>query len=228
MIPLPLPALADVVGGDLVGDTGGTVTGVSIDSRTIVAGDLFVPLVGEHVDGHRFAAQAMAAGAAAWLCGEDHADLAEEVPGAILVDDPMDALTGLGAWVRDEVDPVVVAITGSNGKTTTKDLAAAAIGEARTAGGVRGLARKDHSRIVRAATSGGSPKSAVLSRWSSGQCAIGSAHACVPAALGGAEGGGRRASDTEAEACRVHQEARGRDRRPWGPRGVRHECGPRR
>ena len=131
MIPLSLPALADVVGGDLVTPTDRTVTGVSIDSRTVVAGDLFVPLPGEHVDGHDFAARAMDAGAAGWLCAADRADLAETVPGAILVDDPLDALTGLAAWVRDEVDPIVVAITGSNGKTTTKDMAAAAIGEAR-------------------------------------------------------------------------------------------------
>ena len=47
------------------------------------------------------------------------------------MDDPLDALTGLSAWVRDEVDPIVVAVTGSNGKTTTKDFAAAAIGAGR-------------------------------------------------------------------------------------------------
>lgn len=132
MIPLGCEALADVVAGELLADSGLVVTGVSIDSRTTRPGDVFVALEGEQVDGHRYAAAAMAAGAAAWLCAEDRAAevLAAGAPeeGCIVVDDPLDALTGLGAWVRDEVDPVVVAITGSNGKTTTKDLAAAAIG----------------------------------------------------------------------------------------------------
>jgi UDP-N-acetylmuramoyl-tripeptide--D-alanyl-D-alanine ligase len=134
MIPLDAEAVADIVGGELVG-TAGVVTGVSIDTRTIRPGDLFVPLPGEHVDGHAYAAAAMAAGAAAWLCAEDRAEellSADDAPaGAIVVDDPLDALTGLGAWLRDEVDPIVIAITGSNGKTTTKDMAAAAIGAAR-------------------------------------------------------------------------------------------------
>ena len=130
MIPLTLAQLAEVVGGDLADDGDGDrqVTGVSIDSRRIAPGDLFVPLPGEHVDGHRYVADAMAAGAAGHLLGEAWEPTA---PGAVVVDDPLDALTGLGAWLRDEVDPVVVAVTGSNGKTTTKDLIAAAVGAAR-------------------------------------------------------------------------------------------------
>lgn len=131
MIPLTAEMLADVVGGEVLSATGAQVTGVAIDSRAIRPGDLFVPLVGEHTDGHEFIAMAVQAGAAAFLCATGAA-AAEDLPiGGILVDDPLDALTGLGAWMRDEVDPVVVAITGSNGKTTTKDMAAAAIGAGR-------------------------------------------------------------------------------------------------
>jgi len=131
MIPLAVAAVADIVGGDLVSDSDTRITGVSIDSRGVMAGDLFVPLVGEHSDGHDWVEAAVEAGAAGFLCDEAHADLAARLPGGIVVDDPLDALTGLAAWVRDEVDPIVVAVTGSNGKTTTKDLTAAAIGAAR-------------------------------------------------------------------------------------------------
>ncbi|WP_108668181.1 UDP-N-acetylmuramoyl-tripeptide--D-alanyl-D-alanine ligase [Euzebya rosea] len=131
MIPLAVAAVADIVGGDLVADSDNRITGVAIDSRRVMAGDLFVPLVGEHSDGHDWIEAAVAAGATGFLCDEAHAGLAERLPGGIVVDDPLDALTGLAAWVRDEVDPIVIAVTGSNGKTTTKDLTAAAIGEAR-------------------------------------------------------------------------------------------------
>jgi UDP-N-acetylmuramoyl-tripeptide--D-alanyl-D-alanine ligase len=132
VIPLGLDAVADVVGGELVRDTGGVVTGVSTDSRTAKPGDLFVPLVGTAGDGHDFVEAALRAGAVGYLCAADHpGGLPDLLPGAVVVDDPLDALTGLGAWVRDEVDPAVVAITGSNGKTTTKDMTAAAVGAGR-------------------------------------------------------------------------------------------------
>jgi UDP-N-acetylmuramoyl-tripeptide--D-alanyl-D-alanine ligase len=136
VIPLTLDAVADVVGGELAADTGTIVTGVSIDSRTTRPGDLFVPLHGEHADGHAWIGAAMAAGAAGYLCAADRPEAAAALDGggpagAVVVDDPLDALTGLGAWVRDEVDPVVIAITGSNGKTTTKDMTAAAVGAGR-------------------------------------------------------------------------------------------------
>ncbi|MEE8602312.1 UDP-N-acetylmuramoyl-tripeptide--D-alanyl-D-alanine ligase [Euzebya tangerina] len=130
MIPLSPEAVADIVGGELIGAGTGEVTGISIDSRTTRSGDLFVPLDGEHTDGHRFISSAQAAGAVAHLCAAAQAPSVAG-PGAIVVDDPLDALTGLGAWVRDAVDPLVIAITGSNGKTTTKDLTAAAIGAGR-------------------------------------------------------------------------------------------------
>ncbi len=131
MIPLTAEMLADIVGGELGTPTGLEITGVSIDTRTTKPGDLFVPLVGEHSDGHDWIADAMAAGAAAYLCADSRPEALDGPDGAIIVDDPLDALTGLGAWVRDEVAPIVVAITGSNGKTTTKDMAAAAIGAAK-------------------------------------------------------------------------------------------------
>ncbi|MEX0658725.1 MAG: UDP-N-acetylmuramoyl-tripeptide--D-alanyl-D-alanine ligase [Egibacteraceae bacterium] len=131
MIPLTVEQVADVVGGEPC-DAGvgrDTVVEVTIDSRTVVAGSLFVPLPGEQVDGHDFVDDAVARGAAGYLWQVDRP--APDHPGGVLVDDPADALLGLGAWVREQVGPTVIAITGSSGKTTTKDLVAAATGAGR-------------------------------------------------------------------------------------------------
>lgn len=130
MIPLTLAQVAEVVGGELADgrDGGCRVDHVTIDSRSARPGSLFVALPGEHADGHDYVAAATAAGASGFLCRADR-DL--RAPGAVAVDDPADALLGLGAWVRQTVDPTVVAITGSSGKTTTKDLAHPAIAAAR-------------------------------------------------------------------------------------------------
>lgn len=128
MIRLTLGQLADVVGGEVAdgADAARTVDDVTIDSRTARAGSLFVPLRGEHADGHDFVADAVERGATGYLL---HARRPHPgTPGAVVVDDPADALLGLGAWVRGSVDPAVVAVTGSSGKTTTKDLVAAAVG----------------------------------------------------------------------------------------------------
>jgi UDP-N-acetylmuramoyl-tripeptide--D-alanyl-D-alanine ligase len=129
MIALTLEQLADVVGGDLLDGSrrGAVVRGVTIDSREVVPGDLFLALAGTRTDGHRFVGPALAAGAAGAVVAAEHVDnLAADAP-AVVVDDPGDALLALGAWMRDTVDPTVVAVTGSNGKTTTKDLTAAAL-----------------------------------------------------------------------------------------------------
>ena len=128
MIDVSLQAVADIVGGDLVDPATAdrTVTSVVIDSRAAGPGALFVALRGERTDGHQFLQGALAAGAAGVLARAD-----EAVDGCVAVDDPADALLGLGAWVRSSVDPQVVAVTGSSGKTTTKDLIRAAVGAGR-------------------------------------------------------------------------------------------------
>jgi UDP-N-acetylmuramoyl-tripeptide--D-alanyl-D-alanine ligase len=129
MIDVTLAQLAEVVGGELVDERADTavVRGVTIDSRHVGDGDLFVALPGTRTDGHRFVDTALAAGAAGALVAADRsADLAPDAA-VVVVDDPADALLALGAWVRDTVDPHVIAVTGSNGKTTTKDLTAAAL-----------------------------------------------------------------------------------------------------
>ena len=128
---MTLDQVADVVGGDLADPADGTtmIDSVTIDSRTATSGALFVPLVGESADGHRFIGDAAARGATGYLIAADARPLPE--PGGLVVDDPADALLGLGIWVRDTVDPLVISLTGSQGKTTTKDLLHAVMGAAR-------------------------------------------------------------------------------------------------
>lgn len=118
--------IAKIVDGRLVGDDV-ECDGASIDSRTIGAGVLFVPVVAER-DGHEFIDAAVAAGAAAYLThGEPQGGI------AIVVDDTARALTKLGAAARDRHVGPVVGITGSVGKTSVKDLALAAIAAERRA-----------------------------------------------------------------------------------------------
>ena len=109
-------AAAAAVGGDLQGDDV-TCDGASIDSRTLVAGQLFVPVVAER-DGHEFIAAARAAGSPAYLTSRD------TVGGtAVVVADTVQALWDLGGLARGLLPDLVVAVTGSVGKTTVKDLA---------------------------------------------------------------------------------------------------------
>ncbi|HUG74175.1 MAG TPA: UDP-N-acetylmuramoyl-tripeptide--D-alanyl-D-alanine ligase [Acidimicrobiia bacterium] len=118
-----LASIARITDGRSVGDA--VVTSVDIDSRRIRPGSLFVALRGDRVDGHDYSAEAVSAGAAA--CLVERGRLPAGVSG-VEVHDPMSALSSLAAARRSELDIPVVAITGSSGKTTTKDLAAAAMG----------------------------------------------------------------------------------------------------
>lgn len=122
--------LADQVDGELRGNvTAHTLCfcGVSTDSRQISAGQLYVPLVGERFDGHDFVAQAMERGAAAIIWQREKPLPQEREIPFVLVDDPLKALQQMATAYRRELDIPVVAITGSNGKTTLKDLVAAVL-----------------------------------------------------------------------------------------------------
>jgi UDP-N-acetylmuramoyl-tripeptide--D-alanyl-D-alanine ligase len=122
----------DLVQGDLLsGGPGITVTGVATDSRTIRPGELFVALRGENFDGADYVADATARGAQAALVARE---VPETVP-QVLVPDTREALRLLARARRAEFRGDVVAVTGSCGKTTTKDL----IGEV--------LARKFRVRV---------------------------------------------------------------------------------
>ena len=113
---------------------------VAIDSREVRAGDLFVGLPGERADGGAFAAQALAAGAWGVLVAPERADAARSAasppagaqPGVVLAtESPLAGLHGLGRAWRRELDCPVIAITGSTGKTSTKDILAALLAPAR-------------------------------------------------------------------------------------------------
>lgn len=119
---MTLRDVAGAVGGRSI--AGGTrVTGVSIDSRSLRRGDLFVAIRGARFDGHRFAADARERGAAGSLVGDAAALGTPPAPG-VVVDDPLRALQALARHVRRASGARVVAVTGSVGKTTTKELAA--------------------------------------------------------------------------------------------------------
>ncbi len=113
-------ALAALVGGELRGGpiADAPVRGVAIDSRRVVSGDAFFALGGRHSDGHRFVADAMAAGAAVAIVQRGWAPVGD--PPRIEVASPLAALQALAAWHRGRIGRVV-AVTGSNGKTVVKD-----------------------------------------------------------------------------------------------------------
>lgn len=125
MNPYPVQTISDAVGGDLVtGDGSREVTGgVSTDTRSIPAGALFVALSGERFDAHDFLAQAVEAGAAALVVSRVPEGFDSGAAAVIKVGDTLHALQRLARWYRDELGIAVVGITGSNGKTTTKDFA---------------------------------------------------------------------------------------------------------
>lgn len=128
MITKKLGEVAVMCGGSLAHDHDCDirVEGVFTDSRKIEAGRLFVPLVGEKFDGHAFAAAALEGGACAVLWQRDRG-LPPEGP-AIVVEDTLAALQALAKAYLAEVGCRVVGITGSNGKTTTKDMVYALLG----------------------------------------------------------------------------------------------------
>jgi UDP-N-acetylmuramoyl-tripeptide--D-alanyl-D-alanine ligase len=128
VIALSLAEIAAIVGGRLVdADPGRTVSGkVEFDSRKVVPGDLFLAIAGERVDGHDYAEAAVRAGAIAVL-----ASRAVPVP-AILVPDPIAAITELARAVSRRLNARIIGITGSSGKTSTKDLLAQVLAGAGT------------------------------------------------------------------------------------------------
>ena len=98
------------------------IKGVTIDSRHIEKEMLFVPFKGENVDGHRFVEQALKDGAGASFY-EKGQDISDSFQGPIIwVDDTLTALQQLAKAYLKHVNPKEIGVTGSNGKTTTKDM----------------------------------------------------------------------------------------------------------
>lgn len=120
MIPLSLARIAAVTGGTVSGDPALVVTGPAyLDSRSPCSGGLFVAVAGERVDGHSFAAHAHAVLGSRPTCRP-----------TVVVPDPVVALGRLARHVVAAVAPTVLAVTGSHGKTTTKDYLAALLPDA--------------------------------------------------------------------------------------------------
>ena len=121
MIALTLAEIAELTGGELTGSPDATVSGkVTLDSRAVADGDLFVAVAGERVDGADFLAAAAAAGAVVALTTRP-----DDALPCVVVADPVEALGRLAAGVHARlVDRglLTLAITGSSGKTSTKDL----------------------------------------------------------------------------------------------------------
>ncbi len=126
-IPCTAREIAAAVGGRLLQD-GDAARRVSTDSRDILAGDLFVPLVGERFDGHAYIDMALQKGAAGCLCAQTPGTLLPE-KFYIAVDDTEAALGKLAGWYRGKFDIPMVQVTGSAGKTTTKEMLAAVLSQ---------------------------------------------------------------------------------------------------
>jgi UDP-N-acetylmuramoyl-tripeptide--D-alanyl-D-alanine ligase len=114
--------------GEIVGDGAVRIAGISTDTRTLEAGQLYVAIRGENFDGHDFVPEAIRRGAAAVLVSEPGLD-APEVP-VIRASDTIAALAALAARHRRRFDCPVIGVTGSNGKTTTKEICAGILTEA--------------------------------------------------------------------------------------------------
>lgn len=113
----------------LSGNTDDFVTSVSIDSRDIIKGCLFIPLKGEKVDGHDFIKDAFKLGASLSLC-ETGNDKIKGICGALIeVPSTLDALQQLAAYYRSKFSIPVIGVTGSVGKTTTKEMIASVLSE---------------------------------------------------------------------------------------------------
>lgn len=120
--------------GDIVKATGGTLLcgeettplyHISLDSRTMLGNDLFIPIIGEKVDGHRFIEKAFEVGAVATFTSEH--DVMEDGHAWIRVDDTIKALQDVGVYCRNRLTLPLVGITGSVGKTTTREMIATAL-----------------------------------------------------------------------------------------------------
>jgi UDP-N-acetylmuramoyl-tripeptide--D-alanyl-D-alanine ligase len=124
MYDLTLGQICEIVGGKLIGDPSIRVSGVSIDSRSVFPGDLFAAIVGERVDGHNFIEQAVSKGASALLTSRQVDGVQVIVPASPDALDPViHALAKLSAHVRTLMQGIeVIGITGSSGKTSTKDM----------------------------------------------------------------------------------------------------------
>src|SRR4051794_5108187 len=131
-------AMAQAMGAERTGALPDAVSGISIDTRSISPGEAFFAIKGDARDGHEFVAAALKAGAGlAVVAAERRAEFASEAP-LLIVRDVLDGLRDLARAARARLQAQVIGVTGSVGKTGTKEalrLALAPSGETHTSGG---------------------------------------------------------------------------------------------
>ena len=134
MRAMDVQTIEKVTGAKVLSSLTTQFTGIGTDTRVDLKGQLFIALKGEAFDAHSFLDKAAAQGAAGILVHEEN-DQVKKLLGkmtVLLVPDTLKALQQLGTWARRQSKGKIVAITGSNGKTTTKEFTAALIGSAKT------------------------------------------------------------------------------------------------
>jgi UDP-N-acetylmuramoyl-tripeptide--D-alanyl-D-alanine ligase len=124
MIPVSVKWIAEQLQCDWLGEDK-QIKGVSTDTRSIKQGDLFIALIGPNFDGHSFVDDALSKGAVAVLVDHPVSESATQ----LIVKDTRIALGQLASAIKQKVAPKTVAITGSNGKTTVKEMTAAILGQ---------------------------------------------------------------------------------------------------
>ena len=123
MMSIEINQVVKIIDGRVVcGDAAGSVDGVSIDSRTVQRGDLFFAIRGEHFDGHDYIRAAIGKGALCVVAEHDINLPAGNSTAVVVVDDTIAALGRLAGWYRQQVGAKVIAITGSAGKTTVRQI----------------------------------------------------------------------------------------------------------
>ena len=131
--PWSVSNVLEATGGRLViGDAKTGLKGISTDSRTLESDELFVAISGENFDGHQFVNEILKRGAGGAVVAETYVDSVlpvQDGPCVVAVPDPLKALGDLAAFHRRRSDASVVAITGTNGKTTTKEMTATMLGQ---------------------------------------------------------------------------------------------------
>ena len=130
MEKISVKEILEAVRGKLLGEVDADNTyiiGVNTDSREVMAGDLFVAIIGERLDAHRFVEDVLAKDAAGCLVSEMPAGAIPEGKFCVLVEDTTKAMGDLAAYYLEKMDIPVVTVTGSVGKTTTKDMLASVL-----------------------------------------------------------------------------------------------------
>ena len=129
MINIKIKEAADILNARCTGcNLDKYITGVSIDSRNVIKDSLFIPIKGATVNGHSFVKDAIKNGAIATLWNMDEPNPPLDIA-VILVEDTVRGLQELSRYYRNKLKTKIVGVTGSNGKTSTKDITAAILSQ---------------------------------------------------------------------------------------------------